>query len=271
MIHMQESFSGVRVVQAFAREQHNAEQFNQINEMNYDANVNTVKISAFYIPFVEWLGGFGIALVLYFGGRGVIDDDVSLGTVVAFIFYLDFIFQPIQRLSQTYDLVQAATAALNKVFGLLSEQPDVKESPNAQALSQPVHGELTFDHVSFAYGETPVLEDINLRIEAGQRVAVVGATGAGKSTLAKLVMRFYDPRAGSGAAGRHRPSRRSLARPAAHDRDGAAGRLPVQRDDPRQHPLRPTQRDRRTRCERPAASWASIRSSNRCPRPTTPW
>jgi ATP-binding cassette subfamily B protein len=196
MIHMQESFSGIRVVQAFARERHNAEQFNQINEMNYDANVSTVRISALYIPFVEWLGGLGIALILYFGGRGVIGESVSLGTVAAFIFYLDFIFQPIQRLSQTYDVVQAATAALNKVFGLLAEKPQVAEPADARPLPQPVRGELTFDHVGFAYGETPVLEDVDLRIAPGQRVAIVGATGAGKSTMAKLMMRFYDPRRG---------------------------------------------------------------------------
>jgi ATP-binding cassette, subfamily B, bacterial len=196
MIHMQESFSGIRVVQAFAREQQNAEQFNQINELNYDANVNTVKISAFYIPFVEWLGGLGIALILYFGGRGVIGGDLSLGTIAAFILYLDFIFQPIQRLSQTYDTVQAATAALNKVFGLLQEEPEIREAPDAQSLPQPVRGDLDFDHVSFAYGESPVLEDVDLHIEPGQRVAIVGATGAGKSTMAKLMMRFYDPRQG---------------------------------------------------------------------------
>jgi ATP-binding cassette subfamily B protein len=196
MIHMQESFSGIRVVQAFAREQQNAEQFSQINEMNYDANVDTVKISALYIPFVEWLGGLGIAFILYFGGRGVIGGSVSLGTVAAFIFYLDFIFQPIQRLSQTYDIVQAATAALNKVFGLLAEEPELADAPDAQPLPQPVRGELTFEHVSFAYGETPVLEDVNLTVAPGQRVAVVGATGAGKSTFAKLIMRFYDPRRG---------------------------------------------------------------------------
>ncbi|MEO8458182.1 MAG: ABC transporter ATP-binding protein [Chloroflexota bacterium] len=196
MIHMQESFSGIRVVQAFAREDYNGERFNQINEMNYDANVDTVRISALYIPFVEWLGGIGIALILYFGGRSVISNDLSLGTIAAFIFYLDFIFQPIQRLSQTYDTVQAATAALNKVFGLLDEKPELVESADAQALPRPIRGELTFEDVMFSYGETPVLEDINVRIEPGQRVAIVGATGAGKSTMAKLIMRFYDPRRG---------------------------------------------------------------------------
>jgi len=196
MVHMQETFSGMPVVQAFARERHNAERFGEINEGNYDANVDTVKISAIYIPFVELLGGLGVALILYYGGTGVIDDEITLGTVAAFIFYLDFIFQPIQRLSQIYDTVQAATAALNKIFALLDEPPDQQESPDANAMTQPVRGEVTFDDVTFAYGETPVLEHVDITIVAGQRVAVVGATGAGKSTMAKLLMRFYEPREG---------------------------------------------------------------------------
>ncbi|MCH7617714.1 MAG: ABC transporter ATP-binding protein [Chloroflexi bacterium] len=193
MVHMQETFSGMPVVQAFARERYNAERFGEINEGNYTANVDTVKISAVYIPFVELLGGLGVALILYYGGIGVIDDEVTLGTVAAFIFYLDFIFQPIQRLSQVYDTIQAATAALNKIFALLDEPPDQQESPDAKPLIQPVRGEVTFDDVTFAYGETPVLEDVDITITAGQRVAVVGATGAGKSTMAKLLMRFYEP------------------------------------------------------------------------------
>ncbi len=196
MVHMQETFSGMPVVQAFAREGHNAQRFGQINESNYDANVDTVKISAVYIPFVELLGGLGVALILFYGGTGVIDDWVTLGTVAAFIFYLDFIFQPIQRLSQVYDTIQAATAALNKIFALLDEQPDQQESPDAKPLTKPVRGEVTFDDVTFAYGETPVLEDVDITIKPGQRVAMVGATGAGKSTMAKLLMRFYEPRNG---------------------------------------------------------------------------
>jgi ATP-binding cassette subfamily B protein len=196
MVHMQETFSGMPVVQAFARERHNVQRFGQINELNYDANVDTVRISAVYIPFVELLGGLGVALILYYGGSGVIDDEITLGTVAAFIFYLDFIFQPIQRLSQVYDTLQAATAGVNKIFALLDEEPEIQESADAKPLAQPVRGEVTFEDVTFAYGESPVLQDVDLTIAPGQRVAVVGATGAGKSTMAKLLMRFYDPRQG---------------------------------------------------------------------------
>ncbi|MGH2633085.1 MAG: ABC transporter ATP-binding protein, partial [Tepidiformaceae bacterium] len=117
LIHMQETFSGLRVVQAFAREQHNMERFGAINESNFDANIRTVKLSSLYFPWIEWLGGLGIGVILYYGGRQVAGDHVTVGTVVAFVFYLDFIFQPIQNLSQVYDMVQSAGAALNKIFG----------------------------------------------------------------------------------------------------------------------------------------------------------
>ena len=194
LIHMQESFAGMRVVQAYAREQHNVERFGEINEANFDANVRTVRISSLYIPFIEWLGGLGVGIILYFGGRGVFGDTVSVGEVAAFIFLLNFIFQPILQLSQVYDLLQSGIAALNKSFGLLAVEPDVREAPHATPLPQPVRGRLEFEEVSFGYAaDTPVLHDVNITIEAGQRVALVGATGAGKSTLAKLAIRFYDP------------------------------------------------------------------------------
>ena len=198
LIHMQETFAGMRVVQAFAREGHNMERFGAINEENYEANVRTVRISSMYIPFIEWLSGIGVGLILYFGGRSVIGGDgITVGTVAAFIFYLDFIFQPIQRLSQVYDLFQSALAALNKIFGLLAVEPDVKEAAQPRALPQPVRGRIEFSGVTFGYApELPVLHDIDVTIEPGQRVALVGATGAGKSTIAKLSMRLYDPTSG---------------------------------------------------------------------------
>ena len=198
LVHMQETFSGMRVVQAYAREQHNVERFGAVNELNYEANLRTVRISSMYIPFIECLGGIGVGLILYFGGRGVFGADVSLGTVAAFIFYLNFIFQPIQQLSQVYDMLQSGTAALNKIFGLLALESELKEPRAALPLARPVRGELKFEGVSFAYNpETEVLHNVGVTIKPGQRVALVGPTGAGKSTLAKLMMRFYDPTAGS--------------------------------------------------------------------------
>lgn len=197
LIHMQETFSGLRVVQAFAREQHNMDRFGAINERNFEANVKTIRISAMYFPVVEWLGGFGIGLILYFGGRFVAGGDVTVGTVAAFVFYLDFIFQPIQNLSQVYDMVQGASAALNKIFGLLEVEPDVAEPEVPAALPQRVQGRIALQDVEFAYKPgQPVLRDVDIVIEPGQHVVLVGPTGAGKSTLAKLMTRFYDPTEG---------------------------------------------------------------------------
>ncbi len=198
MIHMQESFSGLRVVQAFAREQHNAERFGEINERNYAANVYTVRISALYFPLVEWLSGLGIGIILYFGGRQVAGDAVTVGTVAAFVFYLEFIFQPIQNLSQVFDMVQSAGAALNKIFGILGIKPDVPEAEDPAKVDGHLEGRIRLDHVTFGYDPArPVLSDVNLEIPPGQHVVLVGPTGAGKSTLAKLMTRFYDPTNGA--------------------------------------------------------------------------
>lgn len=198
MIHMQESFSGLRVVQAFAREQHNAERFGEINERNYAANVNTVRISALYFPLVEWLSGLGIGIILYFGGRQVAGDAVTVGTVAAFVFYLEFIFQPIQNLSQVFDMVQSAGAALNKIFGILGIKPDVPEAEKPARIDGHLEGRIRLDDVTFGYDPArPVLSDVALEIPPGQHVVLVGPTGAGKSTLAKLMTRFYDPTEGA--------------------------------------------------------------------------
>jgi len=197
LVHMQETFAGMRVVQAYAREQHNMERFGEINEANYEANLWTTRLSAMYIPFTEWLGGAAVALILYFGGRGVFGETVSVGTIAAFILYLGFIFFPIQQLAQVYDQIQSGSAALNKVFGLMAEKPSIAEPAMPMALVRPVRGRIELEHVSFAYNrDVEVLHNVDLVIEPGQRVALVGATGAGKSTVARLVMRFYDPTAG---------------------------------------------------------------------------
>jgi len=198
MIHMQESFSGLRVVQAFGREQHNMERFDAINERNFWANVNTVRISAIYFPFIEWLSAVGIGIILYFGGRMVYDDAITIGTVTAFVFYLEFIFQPIQNLSQVFDMVQSAGAALNKIFGILGIKPDVPEPEEPAKLDGAMQGRISLHDVTFGYNPArPVLSDVNVNIAPGEHVVLVGPTGAGKSTLAKLITRFYDPTEGT--------------------------------------------------------------------------
>ena len=204
---LQEGLEGVRVVQAFGRESGWIGRFRHTNERQYEANLETVRISAKYFPFVEFTGVIGISVIVGLGGVFVEHDVVTVGTVLAFVLYLNNLFEPIQQLSQLYNTVQSSGAALNKLFGLLDTEPSVYEKPGAVDL--PVRGRLTVDAVSFAYGGTTdtdgvlhpmgpvVLNGVSIVVEPGERVALVGPTGAGKSTLAKLMARFYDPRSGS--------------------------------------------------------------------------
>ena len=202
MSTLQESLEGVRVVQAFAREGQFSERFEATNEAQYEANLTTVKISAKYFPAVEFSSVAGTAIILGFGGLLVHRDLVSLGVVSAFVLYLSNLFEPIQQLSQFYNTVQSAGAALGKVFGLFDTVATIAERPGAVDLnSQQL--DIVVDNVAFSYGTGMdlVLEGVSLTIAAGERIALVGPTGAGKSTLAKLLARFYDPTAGTIAIG----------------------------------------------------------------------
>jgi ATP-binding cassette subfamily B protein len=192
---LQEGLAGVRVVQAFARERAFTRRFQETNEAQYDANIETVRISAKYFPIVEFAGVAGIALIVGIGGAFVSADIVTVGTVAAFVLYLNNLFEPIQQLSQLYNTLQQAGAALQKLFELLDTPPSIAERPGAVDL--PEEGGLHLEHVSFGYGAEDVLHDISLRVPLGERLALVGPTGAGKSTLAKLIARFYDPREGN--------------------------------------------------------------------------
>ena len=193
---LQEGLAGVRVTQAFTREEVNERRFQGVNEEHYDAHILTARYSSYYFPFVEWLGVLGAAVVLAFGGWRVLHGAMGLGVVFAFVLYLDNLFQPIQQLSQLYDTLISAGAALHKLYGLMDTQPSIEDSPGAQPLP-PIEGRLAFDNVSFEYnpGE-PVLHDIAFALQPGERLAVVGQTGAGKSTVAKLISRLYDPTSG---------------------------------------------------------------------------
>jgi ATP-binding cassette subfamily B protein len=201
---LQEGLEGVRVVQAFGRERGWIRRFHETNEAQYDANLETVRISARYFPFVEFAGVAGIAIVVGAGGIFVDQGIITVGTVLAFVLYLNSLFEPIQQLSQLYNTVQSAGAALHKVFALLDTEGVVREKPGAVDL--PERGSIEVDNVAFAYGGGPpdtageshpvgplVLRDVSLTVHPGERVALVGPTGAGKSTLAKLMVRFYDP------------------------------------------------------------------------------
>jgi ABC-type multidrug transport system fused ATPase/permease subunit len=193
--YLQETLSGIRVVRTFAQEPRHLERFDELNEDNYDANMKTVYLNASYFPAVELLSAFATAGILLYGGLQAIDGEVTIGVLIAFIAALNNFFDPIQSLSQFYTTYQAGMAALDKIFELLDEEPELRDRPDAVELDR-IRGEIAFEDVTFSYGSGDALTDIDLHVLPGQTVALVGETGAGKSTFAKLVARFYDPTEG---------------------------------------------------------------------------
>ncbi len=190
--HLQEGIAGVRVVQAFAREDVEVGRFAAGNWDLYDSHMRSVRISAWYLPVIELAGWGTTALALGIGGWWVHDDLLTIGTVAFFVLTLSNLFEPVQQLSQMFNMVQSAGAGLNKLYELLDTPVEVAERPGSVDL--PDAGDVEVRDVSFAYGDGPrVLRDVTLSIPAGSRLALVGPTGAGKSTLAKLVARLYDP------------------------------------------------------------------------------
>ncbi len=196
--YLQETLSGIRVVRSFAQEDRHRGRFAELNDENRDANMKTVYLNGAYFPGVELLSALATAAILVYGGLQAIDGEVTIGVLVAFIAALNNFFDPIQQLSQLYTTYQSGMAALDKIFELLDEEAEVRDAPDARPLPR-VRGEIAFEDVSFGYGREDgrlALADLSLRVPPGQTVALVGATGAGKSTFAKLVTRFYDPTAG---------------------------------------------------------------------------
>jgi ATP-binding cassette subfamily B protein len=227
--YLQETLSGIRVVRSFSQEPVHRARFGELNEDNREANMVTVRLNANYFPAVEMLSGVALAMIVLYGGYQAIDGNITAGTVVAFVLTLSYLFEPIQQLSQLYATYQSGMAALEKIFQLLDVEPDLTDKPGATQLDR-IRGEVSFEGVSFAYrrhgqggiaadapipadapiggdqtlgsdgtigpAEVLALDSIDLHIPPGQTVALVGATGAGKSTFAKLAARFYDPTAG---------------------------------------------------------------------------
>jgi ABC-type multidrug transport system fused ATPase/permease subunit len=198
--YLQETLSGIRIVRAFGQEPRHIARFHELNDDNRAANMTTVKLNAAYFPGVELLSALVTVEILVIGGIEAINGHTSTGVVFAFVAALNNFFDPIQQLSQLYTVYQSGMAALDKIFELLDEQPELVDQPDA--LELPVlRGGLRFEDVSFRYGAVEddawALRDIDLTIPPGQTVALVGETGAGKSTLAKLVSRFYDPTSGA--------------------------------------------------------------------------
>jgi ABC-type multidrug transport system fused ATPase/permease subunit len=219
--YLQESLSGIRVVRSFGQEPRHEAHFATLNADNREANMVTVRLNAAYFPTVEMLSGIAVGAIILYGGYQAINGHITLGTIVAFVAALSNLFEPIQQLSQLYATYQSGMAALEKIFQLLDVRPDLEDSPDALRLGQ-IRGELDFQDVSFAYKprarkrvpamdeaaanghaavassepEVLALDQVSLHVPPGQTIALVGATGAGKSTMAKLVARFYDPTRG---------------------------------------------------------------------------
>ncbi|MGN6379465.1 MAG: ABC transporter ATP-binding protein, partial [Gaiellales bacterium] len=193
---LQEDISGVRVIQAFRREHANYRRFTAVNDEYRQANMTTVNASALYFPYVSLLSGSALAVVLGYGGTLVFEGRLSAGDLFVFIGLLANFFDPVQQLSQFYQQFLAGMAALDKIFDVMDTEPGMTDSEGAEPLSE-IAGEVRFEHVHFSYGgDVEVLHDVDFTVRAGQTVALVGHTGAGKSTLVKLLTRFYDPSAG---------------------------------------------------------------------------
>jgi ATP-binding cassette, subfamily B, bacterial len=191
-----EDISGMRVVQAFTRERAHEREFHRVNAHYREANQRTVVQNALYFPFVDFLSSVATSVVLGYGGYLVFHGSLTVGTMFAFLLYLNYCFDPVQQLSQLYNTFLAATAALDKIMDVLDEEPELDDRPGARELGR-IRGRVRFEHVRFGYGKgADVLHDLDLDVAPGTTVALVGHTGAGKSTIAKLLARFYDPRDG---------------------------------------------------------------------------
>jgi ABC-type multidrug transport system fused ATPase/permease subunit len=197
IVHFVESLGGIRAVQAFRREPRNQEIFEAVNQEYRSASLAAARLIAIFAPTIKLIGNVTIAIVLAYGAYRVLGNEMEVGVLAAFLLYLRRFFEPMQELSQFYNSLQSATAALEKLSGVLQEKPGVPEPAHPRPLPK-ANGRVEFEAVTFSYRpERVVLHRLDLTIPAGQTVALVGATGAGKSTVAKLVARFYDPSSGA--------------------------------------------------------------------------
>jgi ABC-type multidrug transport system fused ATPase/permease subunit len=191
-----ESVSGMAVVQAFNRERAFQQEFEALNEDNRRANLHAQKLSSFFFPAIEFLGVVATAAVLFAGARLIDGGSLEIGTLIAAVGMLQLVFQPLQELSELYGQVQAATAAMNKISTVLDAEQDLTDRPGARPIGR-IDGHLELDGVVFAYGDEPVIRGISIDVPEGGCIALVGESGGGKSTTAKLIARFYDPREGA--------------------------------------------------------------------------
>jgi len=188
---LQENFAGIQVVQLFRREEENRKRFQKINEAHYLANMRQISIYAFFVPFVEILSSGAIGLLIWYGGGRVIQEAISLGVLVAFLSYIRMFFQPIRDLSEKYNILQSAMASLERIFGLLDQEKKIH--PSLSPIRGTIKGNIEFQQVSFSYnGKDRVLNEVSFSVREGETIAIVGATGAGKTSLLSLFERFYE-------------------------------------------------------------------------------
>lgn len=195
--YLNESISGIRVTQSFTREPKNFQHFTDLNRSYFDANIQATTLTALFFPSVDFVGSLATALVVGVGGWLVLGDALTAGTLVAFVLYVERFFEPIRELAQRYNTFQATMAGCERLFYLLDLKPEIDDLPNAKTLP-PITGTVDFDDVQFHYNkEEPVLRSVTLQVQPGERVALVGETGAGKSTVVRLIARFFDVTGGS--------------------------------------------------------------------------
>lgn len=195
--HLNESLQGIRITQSFAQEDENAAYFDGVNQENFERERVAMKRSAYFGPFVEMSNAVGTVILIAYGAHLILNGVIDIGTFVTFAFFLGMFWEPISRLGQIYNQLLVAMASSERIFEFLDERPSVKEKDNALKLDD-IQGAIVFDKVQFSYEEDRIaLHEISIDVKAGQTVALVGHTGSGKSTIANLISRFYDPTQGS--------------------------------------------------------------------------
>ena len=238
----QEDITGVREAQAFNRTEENILRFRRRNAANRDANVQAVAITSAFSPAIDVLSTLATALVIGYGGYLVFAGSLSVGVLTAFLIYVQQFFRPIQLASQVYTQAQAAVAGAERIYNILDEEPEPEDPAEAPKLGA-ARGRITFERVTFEYDPgRPVLHDVDFEVEPGQTVALVGPTGAGKTTIASLIPRFYDATEGMVKIDGRRRHRAGPQGPAGQHRDRAAGAFPLLGHHRREHRLRPFRR-----------------------------
>jgi ABC-type multidrug transport system fused ATPase/permease subunit len=192
----QENFSGIKVIQIFRREEENSRRFQKINEGHYLANMRQISIYSLFVPLIEFFSSGAIGLLIWYGGGKVIQEAITLGVLVAFLSYMRMFFQPIRDLSEKYNILQSAMASLERIFLLLDQDEKISEPLSPK--KEEIKGNIEFNGVSFSYdGEGKVLKEVSFSVHEGETIAIVGATGAGKTSLLHLLERFYEVKEGS--------------------------------------------------------------------------